>query len=84
MANNYESNVFQKEKDNPIGIMVSVLASGPGDRGLIPGRVRTKTQKKVLDVSLLNIQRYKVRIKGKWSSPGKGVTLSLTPQCSSF
>ena len=36
--------------------MSSVFANGPGDRGLIPGRV---LQKMVHDVALLNIQHYK-------------------------
>ena len=48
-----------------IGMMVRVFANGPGDLGLIPGRVIPKTQKMVLDASLLNTQHYKVRIKGK-------------------
>ena len=42
-----------------------VVRYGPGDRGSIPGRVIPKTQKMVLDDSLLNTQRYKVGIKGK-------------------
>ena len=46
-------------------MMVRVFANGPGDRGSIPGRVIPKTQKMVLDASLLNIQQYKVGIKGK-------------------
>ena len=37
----------------------------PGSLGSIPGRVIPKTLKIVLDVSLLNTQHYKVRIKGK-------------------
>ena len=41
-----------------IGIMVWEFANGPG-------RVIPKTQKMVLDASLLNTQNYKVRIKGK-------------------
>ena len=45
--------------------MVRVFTNGPGDLGSIPGRVIPKTQKMVLDASLLNIQHYKVRIKGK-------------------
>ena len=51
-----------------------VLASGPGDRGSIPGWVIPKTQKMVLDAVLLNTQHYKVRVKDKveqsreWSS----------------
>ena len=54
--------------------MSRVFANGPGDWGSIPGRVIPKTQKMVLDASLLNTQHYKVRIKGKveqsreWSS----------------
>ena len=48
-----------------IGLAVRVLANGPGDLGSIPGRVIPKTQKMVLDASLLNTQHYKVRIKGK-------------------
>ena len=45
--------------------MCRVFTSGPGDLGSIPGRVIPKTLKTVLDTSLLNIQQYKVRIKGK-------------------
>ena len=63
--------------NRPIGLMVRVFAIGPGDLGSIPGRVIPKTQKMVLDASLLNIQHYKVRIHGKWSNPGKGVAPSL-------
>ena len=48
-----------------IGLAVRVFAIGPGDLGSIPGRVIPKTQKMVLDASLLNTQHYKVRIKGK-------------------
>ena len=42
-----------------------VFANGLEDQGSIPGRVIPKTQKIVLDTSLLNTQHYKVRIKGK-------------------
>ena len=42
-----------------------VFTNGPGDPGSISGRVIPKTQKMVLDGSLLNTQHYKVRIKGK-------------------
>ena len=45
--------------------MLRVFANGPGDLGSIPGRVLPKTQKMLLDASLLNRQHYKVRIKGK-------------------
>ena len=48
-----------------MGIIVRVFVKGPGDLGSIPGRVIPKTQKMVLDASLLNTQHYKVRIKGK-------------------
>ena len=45
--------------------MSIVFASGLGDQGSIPGWVIPKTQKMVLDTSLLNTQHYKVRIKSK-------------------
>ena len=45
--------------------IVCKLANGPGDPGSIPGCVIPKTLKMVLDTPLLNIQQYKVRIKGK-------------------
>ena len=48
-----------------IGMVVRVFANGPGDLGSIPGRVIPKTQKMVLDASLLNTQDYKLQIKGK-------------------
>ena len=48
-----------------IGLMSRVFANGPGYRGSIPGWVIPKTQKMVLDATFLNIQHYKVRIKGK-------------------
>ena len=48
-----------------IDIMVRVFANGPGNLGLVPGRVIPKTQKMVLDTSLLKTRHYKVRIKGK-------------------
>ena len=42
-----------------------MFANRPGDLGSIPGRVIPKTQKIVLDASMLNTQDYRVRIKGK-------------------
>ena len=54
--------------------MSRVFANGLGDRVSIPDHVIPKTQKMVLDATLLNNQHYKVRIKGKveqsreWSS----------------
>ena len=48
-----------------IGIIVRVFAIGLGDLGSITGRVIPKTQKMVLDATMLNTQHYKVRIKGK-------------------
>ena len=46
-------------------MMVREFANGPGDLGSISGRVIPKTQKMVLDASLLNTQQYKVGIKGE-------------------
>ena len=45
--------------------MVKIFAHCPGDLRSIPGQVIPKTQKMVLDASLLNTQYFKVRIKGK-------------------
>ena len=45
--------------------MARVFANGAGDLGSIPGRLIPKTQKMVIDATLLNTQHYKVRIKGK-------------------
>ena len=67
-----------------IGLAVRVFANGPGDLGSIPGRVFPKTQKMVLDASLLNTQHYKVRIKGKVGQSREGVAPSPTPWCSSY
>ena len=48
-----------------IGLVSWVFAYSRRDQGSIPGRVIPKTQKIVLDTSLVNTQHYKVRIKGK-------------------
>ena len=48
-----------------LSIIVGVFAKSPGVLGSISCWVIPKTQKMVLDASLLNTQYYKVRIKGK-------------------
>ena len=40
----------------PIGPFGKVFANGPGDQGLIRGRVKPKSKKMVLDTFLLNTQ----------------------------
>ena len=60
------------------------MSGGPVDLGSIPGRVIPKTQKMVLDASLLNTQHYKVRIKGKVEQSREGVAPSPTHWCSSY
>ena len=45
--------------------MSRVFANGPANWGSIPGHIIPKTQKMVLDATLLNTQHYKVQIKGK-------------------
>ena len=67
-----------------IGLGVRVFANGPEDLGSIPGRVIPKTQKMVLDASLLNTQHYKVRIKGKVEQSREGVAPSPTHWCCSY
>ena len=66
-------------------MMVKVFANGPGDLGSIQGLFILKTQKMVLDASLLNTQHYKVRIKCKAEkSREKRSGLPYTPRCSSY
>ena len=60
-----------------LGIVVRFFTRDPGDQSSIPGQVILKTQKMVLDATMLNTQHYKRRIKGKWSNPGKEAVLSL-------
>ena len=62
-----------------IGIIIRMFANRPGDWGSILGRVIPKTQKMVLDAFLLDIQPYKIWLKGKWSNPEKEVAPSPTP-----
>ncbi len=45
--------------------MVRVITDGQRGLGSIPGRVIPKTQKMVLDASLLNPRHNKAQIKGK-------------------
>ena len=61
-----------------------MFTNGLGDRDSIPGQAIPKTQKTVLDASLLNTQPYIVRIKHKWNNLGKGVTPSSTTQQISY
>ena len=51
--------------------MGRVIANGPRGQGLILGQVIPKTQKMVLDATLLNTKHYKKRIKGKMERPSK-------------
>ena len=81
LSKSEETEFSQKESSEmPIGIIIWMFIKGPGDRVSIPDRVIRKTQKMVIDAALLNTQHQKVRIKGKWSSSGKGVTSSPTPK----
>ena len=54
-----------QENNRLIGPVGRVFTNGPGDLSSIPGDIIPKTQKMVLDASLLNTQQYKVHIKGK-------------------
>ena len=57
-----------------IGLISRVFANSPGDRGSIPHWVIPKTEKMVLDATLLSTQHHKKWMKGKveqteeWSS----------------
>ena len=65
MPLNKETKPSKKKKKTDIGLVVRVFANGPGNLSSIPSQVIPKTQKMVLDASLLNTQHYKVRIKVK-------------------
>ena len=59
-----------------IDIVGRAFTNGQGDRGSISDRIMPKTQKMVLDASLLKIEHYTVLIKDKRSNPGKRVAPS--------
>ena len=61
--------------------MVRVFANGQVDQGSIPGQVIPKTQKMVLDASLLNTQHNKVQIKG---NVGQSWERTSALPCSSY
>ena len=64
--------------------MGRVFANGSADLGSIPGRVIPKTLKMVLDTSLLNTQRYKVRIEGKVEQSKERSSPLPSPRWSSY
>ena len=61
----YLINIYINKKFRAIGLMSRVFANDPGEWGSISARIIPKTQKMVLDATLLNTQYYKVSIKGK-------------------
>ena len=68
-----------------IGLVDRVFSNGPRDMGSIPGHVIPKTLKWNLMIHpclTLSSIRHVSRV--KWSNPGKGVTPSPTPRCSSY
>ena len=61
-----------------------MFAYGTWEVGSIPGGVIPKTQKLLLDASLLNSLHYKVRIKRKMKQSRERSSAPPTPQCSSY
>ena len=61
-----------------------MFAVGLGDWGLIPVWVIPKTQKMVLDATLLSTQQYNVQIKGKVEHPSNGIVPFLRPKFRSY
>ena len=57
--------LLQRNSHWNVCLFIICFFNSLGDWGSIPGRVIPKTQKMVLDASLLNTQHYKVWIKGK-------------------
>ena len=70
--------------DRLIGLLGKVFANGSRDQGSIPSRVLPKTQKMVLDISLITFSIIRHVSRVKWSIPRKGVVPFPTPQCSSY
>ena len=68
----------------PIGLVGRVCANDPGDQGSFQAWVMLKTQKVVLDTSLLNSKYYKVGIKGKVGPSWVMCRALPKPQCSSY
>ena len=64
--------------------MGRVFADGLGDRVSTPGGVISKTQKMILDATLLNSQIIRQGSRVKWSNPENGVALFSTPWCSCY
>ena len=60
-----KNNHFLCVPNRLIGLVGRMFVNAPGDLGSISCLVTSKTLKMVLDTSMLNIQQYKVRIKGK-------------------
>ena len=54
MTDEYYLFIMLMHLDGAIGVMSKVFTNGPGDEGSISGRVIPKTQKMVLENSLLN------------------------------
>ena len=54
-----------------------MFANGPGDLGSITGRVILKTQKMVLDATLISTQHYKVRVKEQFRESRSALPYSL-------
>ena len=64
---------------SPIVLVGRVFAKGPGDQDSIPGRIKPKSQKMILDTAWLNTQHHKVRIKAKMEqSSERGSALPYT------
>ena len=78
----YDSKLFNSNFKGDL--MCRVLANRPGEWSSIPGRVKPKIQKRVLDAFLLNSQHYKVQIKCKVEHPGNVVVAFPSHRCSSY
>ena len=73
---------FRLYQHRSIGLTVRVFTKGSRDWGSVPGQVKPKTQRMVLDVALLNTHHYKVQVEE--STPGKWAAPFSTPPCRSY
>ena len=64
--------------------MVRVSANGQRELGSILSRIILKTKKMALDISLLDPQHYKVRLRDKAEQSKENSRASRTPPCRSY
>ena len=73
--------LFLSLDQQKISLLGRVFPNDLRDQCSIPGRVRPKTQKMVINAALLNTQHFKVQIKGKVVQSSERSSVLPTPRC---